>query len=100
MNSRCRSRLSRSPTWLMLFSLALSCATALFAQGCCAATKTWTGRDSGNWSDASNWRLAGAPQNGDNLLFDPAEVESSVRKVMHNDIVGLQIGRIDFCDFG
>ena len=88
------------PTGLMLFSVVLSCATGLFAPACCAATKTWTGRDSGNWSGASNWRPAGAPQNGENLLFDPDEVESSVRKEMHNDIVGLQVGRIDFCDFG
>src|SRR2546423_1197126 len=33
-----------------------------------AATKTWTGTNSGNWNDASNW-TGGVPGTGDDLVF-------------------------------
>src|SRR2546422_6441263 len=100
MNSNGHSPRHRLPARLILFFIATVCATALFAPACSAATKIWIGHDSGNWSGPNNWRPTGAPQNGDNLVFDPSELETSVPKEMHNDIVELQIGRLEFCDYG
>jgi len=47
-----------------------------------AATHTWTGAASANWSDAGNWNPANVPQSGDSLLF-PVNIE---RRVMVNDL--------------
>jgi autotransporter-associated beta strand protein len=47
-----------------------------------AATKTWDGSASGNWSLAANWREAVAPNAGDDLVFPDSLV---ARFVVTND---------------
>jgi acetyl esterase/lipase len=46
-----------------------------------AATRTWTGASSANWSDPANWSPSGAPTNGDDLSFP-----FTFGQVMNNDL--------------
>ena len=59
-----------------------------------AASRQWTGDDSGLWSDPDNWFPVGAPQNGDNLTFPtvgPLDATSMV-----NDLTGRTVGTMTF----
>ncbi len=61
---RASSRACRS---VALASLAVS--LALAGRSAAAATRTWNGTSSTNWSDGANWTPAGAPLAGDDLVF-------------------------------
>jgi hypothetical protein len=56
-------------------------------------TRTWVGPNNGTWSTAANWSPAGAPQNGDALVFPSpaATAKSSV-----NNLVELTVDSIQF----
>ncbi len=59
-----------------------------------ADTCTWDGSSSANWSDGANWTgcdNSGVPQDGDSLLFPT----TASNKTNTNDIVGLDLNRID-----
>ena len=55
-----------------------------------AATLTWDGSAGGNWSNAGNWNLNLAPQDGDSLVF-PAGAANLTNT---NDIAGLDLAAI------
>ena len=57
-----------------------------------AATATWSGNSSVNWSDAANWGGI-APVSGDNLIFNAAGTQGAS---LSNDIASLQIGTLTF----
>lgn len=57
-----------------------------------AATKTWTGTSGALWSSAANWSPAGAPVNGDALLFPSA----ATTRVTTNDINNLTLAELEF----
>src|SRR6267154_6919721 len=46
---------------------------------------------SGNWSTPSNWSPSGAPQNGDDLVFN-----NSPSSNLTNDIPGLSVRTLEF----
>lgn len=54
-----------------------------------AATRTWTGTNSGSWSDPANWGGT-APGAGDDLVFPNA----AVNKTTNNDITALSVHSI------
>lgn len=59
-----------------------------------AASRQWTGDDSGLWSDPDNWFPVGVPQNGDSLTFPavgPLDATSMV-----NDLTGLTVDSMTF----
>ena len=89
-----------SPVGLILFCAAWIFTSALFTPTCPAATKQWIAGHSGNWSAPNNWSPAGVPQNGDDLIFNITAEEPSPVQTMHNDIVGLQIRGLFFCEQG
>lgn len=55
-----------------------------------ATIRTWTA-GSGNWSNGSNWSPNGAPQNGDDLVFN-----NSPSSNLTNDIPGLSVRTLEF----
>jgi hypothetical protein len=60
-----------------------------------AATKTWTGASSANWSDPANWSPSGAPAPGDSLIF-PA---GAPNRTLNNDLpAGFSVGAMTFND--
>jgi len=73
---------------------------ALAAEG--ATRREWVAHstDSGNWSEPGNWKPAGVPQNGDDLIFEPTEELPSPLQNMVNDLVDLHVGKIEFCTHG
>ncbi len=61
-----------------------------------AATKTWAGSGTGsatNWSTSSNWSPAGAPVDGDSIVFDCDNADECVSVF---DIPGLSVSSINF----
>jgi hypothetical protein len=60
-----------------------------------AATKTWVGSDASdvNWSTASNWSPAGAPSDGDALVFD---CDTEAECVTIFDMPGLEVSSVSF----
>ncbi len=64
---------------------------ALLALNAGAATRTWSGIVSGNWSFAANWAGGVVPGNGDSLVF-PA----SVSRVATTNDLALQLSSISF----
>jgi hypothetical protein len=69
---------------LLLVSLSV-CAPAL------AVTRTWTGVNSANWSDANNWSPSGVPDASDSIVF------GSGARAMNNDLPPwTRIGPISF----
>lgn len=73
-------------------SLAILMSAALFsaAPSARATIRTWTA-GSGNWSNGSNWSPNGAPQNGDDLVFN-----NSPSSNLTNDIPGLSVRTLEF----
>src|SRR5262245_6224792 len=58
-----------------------------------AVVKHWTGLGANaNWSTAANWSPAGAPANGDDLVFPGG----AARLVNTNDLVGRGVESISF----
>lgn len=58
-----------------------------------AATKTWVGDGAdGNFSTSGNWSPAGAPTDGDDLVFDLSDLGTQETPI--NDVVGLSIASI------
>lgn len=57
-----------------------------------AAPKTWSGAAGTLWSTGINWTPAGAPANGDDLIF-PAGAPNTINT---NDLVGRTISSISF----
>src|SRR4051812_5323117 len=68
----------------MYFRSSWICAAAcvLIAISANAATSTWTGSSSANWSDSANWTPVGVPQAGDSLQFPDA----GLHRDMVNDL--------------
>src|ERR1051326_7729515 len=56
-----------------------------------ATIRTWNGASNGYWSEPSNWSPVGAPQNGDDLVFNNAPGSN-----MTNDISGLSARTLQF----
>jgi len=54
-------------------------------------TRTWTGSNGSNWSDARNWDPQGVPQSNEQLIFGQA---GQNRKDTNNNIPGLVVGGI------
>jgi autotransporter-associated beta strand protein len=76
----------------VLFAAAGVVATLLATRAAEAATDTWTGASSANWSDPLNWTGGNAPpQNGDVLNFDGTANLAST-----NDITGATFAGITF----
>ena len=65
-------------------------AAATVAQIAPAATSTWVGGSSTNWSDAANWSPPVAPTNSDFLLFGGLNTTSN------NNIAGLTVNGLTF----
>ena len=63
-----------------------------FPPGAAAATRTWNGSTSANWGDAANWTAAGAPANGDTLVF-PA---GAARPTNTNNLTSLVLAEVRF----
>ena len=80
----------------ILFCLAIIGTNAVVTP-CPAATKEWIARNNANWSEPGNWKPAGAPQNGDDVIFHATEEEPLPRLDMNNDLVDLRVRRIEFC---
>ncbi len=59
-----------------------------------AATDTWTGANSANWSDSGNWN-PGLPTLGDTLIFD-----TSGQTAPNNNLTGQLFGGITFTPTG
>ncbi|HYH08531.1 MAG TPA: Ig-like domain-containing protein [Thermoanaerobaculia bacterium] len=60
-----------------------------------STTKSWTGAVNDLWSVAGNWSPAGAPANGEALVF-PA---SAANRIMTNDLpVATRVGAMQFLD--
>jgi fibronectin-binding autotransporter adhesin len=75
--------------------LAASVATLLLASPCpCLATvRVWTGNGAdSNWSTSANWNPAGAPLDGDDLVF----VDGAARQSNFNDLSGRRLNAITF----
>src|SRR3989442_14168763 len=69
---RCCDPWGSSRLFTFCFSLILLGLSAAFfgAPSAVGAVKTWTGTvGNGNWGTAGNWAPAGAPVNGDDLVF-------------------------------
>ena len=65
-----------------------------------ATVRTWDGHFGGSWSNPNNWNPVGVPENGDDLIFQITAEQPSPVRTMHNDIVGLQIRKLFYCDDG
>lgn len=61
----------------------------VLAAGRAEADKTWTGAQSGLWSDGRNWQDGSPPHTGDTLFFP-----SGTPSVVNNDIPSLATGEI------
>ncbi|PWU08163.1 MAG: hypothetical protein C5B50_30160, partial [Verrucomicrobia bacterium] len=103
----------RLPTWLahvlpngqsmkpnhLLIRIGLSRTLAIFVaagllsvrQLALAATRTWNGGVSQNWSDGGNWSPVGAPQNGEDLVFNNPPGATLI-----DDIIGLSVKSLGF----
>ena len=58
-----------------------------------AATRSWTGASSANWSDSGNWSPAGTPQPTDALFFP----DGASHQTMTNDLpAGTNVGAMNF----
>lgn len=57
-----------------------------------ATTRTWLGTTDANWSTATNWSPAGAPVDGDALVFPSA----GANKATNNDIPNLDLASLQF----
>ena len=75
---------------LIAFAFAVAVSIPLFA-----ATRTWTGTNSGVWSDPGNWGGT-APVSGDTLVFPSA----GLNKTMTNDLVAFSTTTITFTGTG
>jgi len=72
-------------------AMCLGAALCLFPLQAWSATKTWTGGGAdANWSTAGNWSPAGAPINGDDLVFD----NSGARRSNNNDLSSMSFNTI------
>jgi hypothetical protein len=73
----------------------LACALTLFkGEDASAATKTWAGGDVHiAWSDSASWSPAGAPVDGDSIVFDCTVAEDCVSVF---NIPGLSVSSITF----
>src|SRR5262245_9304292 len=57
-----------------------------------AAERRWTGSVNAFWSEPSNWDPAGAPQDGEILVFR----KDDSNRAMVNDLNGLSVGLLSF----
>ncbi len=84
-----------------MVSSALSVGSLILANAAeAASTCTWTAAGDGtSWSQSSNWSgCGGAPQNGDDLVFDTAVLGATSHPT--NDISNLQVGSLAFTGTG
>jgi autotransporter-associated beta strand protein len=65
------------------------------ATGVSAATRTWTGAVSPDWSNAGNWLEGSAPGNGDDLVFASGNPPN---QPANNDIASLALRSIAFAN--
>ena len=91
MNSKLSHDINRTPMGNPKLGVVLLGLFFAFTEGeASAATKTWDGSSSGNWSAVANWTNNVAPVNGDDLVFPPG----AFRFVTTNDLSALHLKSI------
>src|SRR4051812_24941584 len=69
-------------------------AFCLLAHPLLAASRTWTGAASANWSNPANWSPAGVPAAGESLVFP----SGAANKTMVNDVTSMSVGVLTVYD--